>query len=78
MIDCLWPNTKKARDMRALNIWSDLFVVAGAYIRQGLSTEACAFTTTESRLFHNTNAPRSGSIVRQLTCCGNKKATVAT
>lgn len=33
MIDCLWPNTKKARDMRALNIWSDLFVVTGADLR---------------------------------------------
>ncbi|WP_231692290.1 hypothetical protein, partial [Cronobacter malonaticus] len=33
MIDCLWPNTKKARDMRALNIWSDLIVVAGAELR---------------------------------------------
>ncbi|PUY59850.1 hypothetical protein, partial [Cronobacter sakazakii] len=26
-------NTKKARDMRALNIWSNLFVVAGADLR---------------------------------------------
>lgn len=33
MIDCLWPNTKKDRDMRALNIWSDLFVVSGAELR---------------------------------------------
>lgn len=33
MIDCLWPNTKKARDKRALNIWSGLFVVAGVDLR---------------------------------------------
>lgn len=33
MIDCLWPNTKKARDKRALNIWSYLIVVAGAELR---------------------------------------------
>lgn len=33
MIDCLWPNTKKARDKRALNIWSYLIVVAGADLR---------------------------------------------
>ncbi|MDI7616208.1 hypothetical protein QLY40_19980, partial [Cronobacter sakazakii] len=52
VIDCLWPNTKKARISRALNIWSDLFVVVGADLRPAFVAMVSLYLTIEL-IHHN-------------------------